>query len=118
MAVRTLLQSIALVASASASAGTPPTLPLNDTGIETCYGASAPQSCAITSDYSRQDARFGRDPAYADAMFNLALLLQRVGNHAEAVAWWRQYLTLDQASPWASRAKRALKYCEMQMARP
>ena len=46
-----------------------PTLPLNDTGIETCYGASAPQSCAITTDYSRQDARFGRDPAYADGRF-------------------------------------------------
>jgi len=58
------------------------------------------------------------DAAYADAMFNLALLLQRVGNHAEAAAWWRQYLTLDHASPWASRAKRALKYCEMQMVRP
>jgi len=58
------------------------------------------------------------NPAYADAMFNLALLLQRVGNHAEAAAWWRHYLTLDQASPWASRAKRSLKYCEMQLARP
>jgi hypothetical protein len=69
MAVRTLSYSIALVAFASASAGTPPTLLLNDTGIETCYDASAPQSCAITSDYSRQDARFGRDPAYADGIF-------------------------------------------------
>ena len=54
---------------------------------------------------------------YADAMFNLALLLQRVGNHVEAADWWRRYLTLDQDSPWASRAKRALKFCEMQMAR-
>jgi tetratricopeptide (TPR) repeat protein len=58
------------------------------------------------------------EPTYADAMFNLALLFQRLGNHAEAASWWRQYLKLDQASPWASRAKRALKYCEMQMARP
>ena len=53
---------------ASASAGLP-TLPLNDTGIDTCYDAAAPQSCAITTDYSRQDGRFGRDPAFADGKF-------------------------------------------------
>jgi len=70
MLVRMLmLPSLALVASASVMAGTPPPLSLNDTGIETCYDASAPQSCAITTDYSRQDARFGRDPAYADGRF-------------------------------------------------
>src|SRR6195256_6808006 len=27
------------------------------------------------------------DPQYADAMFNLALFLQRLGNHAEAATW-------------------------------
>jgi tetratricopeptide (TPR) repeat protein len=58
------------------------------------------------------------DPAYADAMFNLALLYQRRNEPAEAATWWRQYLRLDQGSPWAARARRALKYCEMQIARP
>jgi hypothetical protein len=29
---------------------------------------------------------------------------------------WRRYLELDRDSPWAERAKRALKYCEIQMA--
>ena len=57
------------------------------------------------------------DPAYADAMFNLGLLLQRLERHAEAAEWWRRYLELDTASPWAARARRALKYCEMQIAR-
>jgi tetratricopeptide (TPR) repeat protein len=56
------------------------------------------------------------DPRYADAMFNLALLLQRQERLAEAAALWRQYLALDGNSPWADRAKRALKYCEMQIA--
>ena len=56
------------------------------------------------------------DPQYADAMFNLALFLQRLGNHAEAATWWTRYLEHDRMSPWAERAKRALKYCEMQMA--
>jgi tetratricopeptide (TPR) repeat protein len=53
------------------------------------------------------------DPAYADAMFNLALMLQRREKHTDAAVWWRRYLQADGSSPWAERAKRALKYCEM-----
>lgn len=56
------------------------------------------------------------DCRYADAMFNLALFLQRLGNNAEAATWWTRYLELDRTSPWAERAKRALKYCEMELA--
>ena len=56
------------------------------------------------------------DPHYADAMFNMALFLQRLGEHAEAITWWRRYLECDRTSLWAERAKRALKYCEMEMA--
>jgi len=56
------------------------------------------------------------DPDYADAIFNMGLFLQRLERHAEAATWWRRYLALDDGSPWAARAKRALKYCEMQMA--
>ena len=55
------------------------------------------------------------DPHYADGMFNMALFLQRFGEHAEAAIWWRRYLEHDRTSSWAERAKRALKYCEMQM---
>ncbi len=55
------------------------------------------------------------DPQYADAMFNLALFLQRLGNHAEAAIWWSRYLESDRTSEWAGRAKRALKYCEMEL---
>lgn len=55
------------------------------------------------------------DPKYADAMFNVALFLQRLEQHAEAAVWWRRYLEVDGRSPWAARAKRALKYCEMQL---
>jgi tetratricopeptide (TPR) repeat protein len=56
------------------------------------------------------------DCRYADAMFKLALFLQRLGNHAEAAIWWTRYLERDRTSPWAERAKRALKYCEMELA--
>jgi tetratricopeptide (TPR) repeat protein len=55
------------------------------------------------------------DPDYADAMFNLALMLQKLDRHAEAAAQWRRYLKLDADSPWSARAKRALKFCEIQM---
>ena len=58
----------------------------------------------------------GADPTYADAMFNMGLFLQRLERHEEAAGWWRRYLALDGSSPWAARAKRALKYCEIQLA--
>jgi hypothetical protein len=51
-------------------------------------------------------------PDYIDAMFNLALLLQRKGAYAEAADHWRRYLAGDRASEWAARARRSLKFCE------
>jgi tetratricopeptide (TPR) repeat protein len=54
------------------------------------------------------------DPTYTDAMFNLALFLQKGERLAEAASWWRRYLEYDNDSPWAQRAKRALKYCEIE----
>jgi tetratricopeptide (TPR) repeat protein len=56
------------------------------------------------------------DPAYADPVFNLAFCLQRLEQHVDAATWWRRYLEIDTTSPWAARAKRALKYCEMRIA--
>ena len=56
------------------------------------------------------------DGQYADALFNLALFLQKLERHAEAAGWWRRYLALDGNSSWAARARRALKYCEIQLA--
>ena len=54
-------------------------------------------------------------PDYIDAMFNLALLLQRNGAYAEAVDYWRHYLVSDRGSEWAARARRSLKFCEIQV---
>jgi len=54
-------------------------------------------------------------PDYMDATFNLALLLQRTGSYAEAADYWRQYLTSDGGSEWAPRARRSLKFCEIQI---
>jgi len=54
-------------------------------------------------------------PDYADAMFNLALLLQRKNQYAKAADYWRHYLGSDSRSEWATRARRSLKFCEMQV---
>jgi tetratricopeptide (TPR) repeat protein len=54
-------------------------------------------------------------PDYADAMFNLALLLQRINQYAEAADYWCRYLASDGQSEWAARARRSLKFCEVQL---
>jgi tetratricopeptide (TPR) repeat protein len=54
-------------------------------------------------------------PDYADAMFNLALLLQRKNQYAGAADYWRRCITTDRQSEWAARARRSLKFCEMQI---
>jgi hypothetical protein len=48
-------------------------------------------------------------------MFNLALLLQRASQHKDAAECWRRYLANDTQSEWAGRARRSLKFCEMQI---
>jgi tetratricopeptide (TPR) repeat protein len=53
-------------------------------------------------------------PDYMDAMFNLALMLQRKGAYVEAADYWRRYLA-DRLSEWAARARRSLKFCEIQV---
>jgi tetratricopeptide (TPR) repeat protein len=57
------------------------------------------------------------DPGHADSLFNIALFLQRLEDHKAAAEYWRRYLTVDASSAWAARARRALKLCEMQIAR-
>lgn len=54
-------------------------------------------------------------PDFADAIFNIALLLQRKNEYAEAADYWRRYLANDSQSEWAARARRSLKFCEMQI---
>jgi tetratricopeptide (TPR) repeat protein len=61
------------------------------------------------------DRALEADPGYADAMFNMALLLQRIERHADAAEWWRRYLSVDGNSAWAAHARRAMKYCEIQL---
>jgi tetratricopeptide (TPR) repeat protein len=61
------------------------------------------------------EAAIKAKPDYADAVFNLALLQQKLERHHDAAAAWKRYLKLDPDSPWAARAKRALKFCEIKL---
>src|SRR5262249_2799104 len=61
------------------------------------------------------DARSRLHRTNADAVFNLALLLHRGSRHKELAEFWRQYLANDALSEWAARARRSLKFCEMQI---
>ena len=42
-------------------------------------------------------------------------MLQRTNQYAEAAHYWRRYLASDCQSEWAARARRSLKFCEMQV---
>jgi hypothetical protein len=38
-----------------------------------------------------------------------------LGKRAEAADYWRRYLANDCQAEWAARARRSLKFCEMQV---
>lgn len=52
------------------------------------------------------------DPALLDAVFNRALLYQRMKLPQQAAAEWQHYLDLDPNSQWAEEARRKLKLIE------
>ena len=48
-------------------------------------------------------------------MLNLALVLQRKNQYAEATDYWRRYLAIYCQTKWATRACRSLNFCKMQV---
>jgi tetratricopeptide (TPR) repeat protein len=53
------------------------------------------------------------DGRFADALYNLARLCLAAGEPQRAASLYERYLLLDPASPWAERARRALRLCRM-----
>ena len=49
-----------------------------------------------------------KNPRYADAHYNLALLYQTAGETMKAVLHWKAYLKIDSGSDWAIIARREL----------
>ncbi len=48
------------------------------------------------------------DPRHAEALFNRALILERMQLTSEARAAWQKYLAVDAASPWAVEARQRM----------
>ena len=54
------------------------------------------------------DAALHIDPNHAEALFNRALILERLGLTDEAKRAWQRYLGADSSSPWAAEARSRL----------
>ena len=52
---------------------------------------------------------------YADAHFNLALLLTKLDRCSEALPVWERFLELDPSSKHASTAQKAAALCRMRI---
>ena len=53
------------------------------------------------------------EPDYADAHFNLALLLTRLERCADALSIWERFLELEPSSGQTSTAQKAIALCRM-----
>jgi CHAT domain-containing protein len=51
------------------------------------------------------DRALALDPEYAEALFNRALMLQRLGFRDDALTAWNRYLDVDAGSGWAVEAR-------------
>ena len=55
------------------------------------------------------------EPDYADAQFNLALLLTKLDRCSEALAAWERFLELEPSSKQAGTAQKAMALCRMKI---
>jgi tetratricopeptide (TPR) repeat protein len=54
------------------------------------------------------DTALRSDPKFPEALFNRALILERLGLMEEAKQAWQRYLEVDPSSPWATEARARL----------
>ncbi|HET8774689.1 MAG TPA: CHAT domain-containing protein [Thermoanaerobaculia bacterium] len=54
------------------------------------------------------DRALQADPRLPEALFNRALILERIGLTGQAREAWQRYLAVDAASPWAAEARQHL----------
>jgi tetratricopeptide (TPR) repeat protein len=81
----------------------------NDLGVAYLEkGGDSVEERAVNASRARQEfeAALDREPAFAPAVYNLALLYVRQGLGAEAEAQQRRYLELDPDSEWADEVRR------------
>jgi len=56
------------------------------------------------------------EPGHSDAVFNLAQIEMNRGEMAAAMSLYARYLAMDPPADWAQTARKALRYCEAQLA--
>jgi CHAT domain-containing protein/tetratricopeptide (TPR) repeat protein len=66
------------------------------------------QASLYTTALAAADTALRADPNLAEARFNRALILERLGLTDEARRAWQRYLEIDASSPWASEARARL----------
>ncbi|HKR64398.1 MAG TPA: CHAT domain-containing protein [Thermoanaerobaculia bacterium] len=72
-------------------------------GVETGDGARFAEGLAAA------DAALRLDPHSPEALFNRALIIERMGLRDQARAAWERYLAHDGSSPWANEARAHLR---------
>jgi tetratricopeptide (TPR) repeat protein len=78
----------------------------NDLGV--AYLESGSQDSSEKAEIEFEHA-LKLDSTFADAVFNLALLYERMSSPARAQTLWKQYLELDSKSDWAKEARDRLQ---------
>lgn len=79
--------------------------------------AAAHYAAAVQSDDPQQlaqalasaDAALRLDARFPEALFNRALILERLGLREQARAAWKRFLSVDSGSPWATEAAKHLQ---------
>jgi tetratricopeptide (TPR) repeat protein len=68
-------------------------------------GTQLGQASLYSEALASADQALRIDAASSGALFNRALILERLGLHAAAAAAWDRYLRIDPSSPWANEAR-------------
>ncbi|HYC92743.1 MAG TPA: CHAT domain-containing protein [Thermoanaerobaculia bacterium] len=72
-------------------------------------GVQSNQPIRFAEALAAADAALRIDPRLAEALFNRALILERLGLRDRAREAWQQYLAADTASDWANEARKHLQ---------
>lgn len=67
-----------------------------------------PRAAELPSGLAAADKAIALAPRMAEAHFNRALILTRMGLRDDAANAWREYLAIDGSSPWAQEAREHL----------
>jgi len=75
-----------------------------------CYAAAAQTNNAslLNEGLAAADRALRLDPKQPEALFNRALILERLGRPTDARTAWLRYLAADAHSPWAAEAREHL----------